>query len=310
MKKIYSLAMIGLASLVFGQISLTNIGTAYTQNFDGLASGTSTVLTGSLAGWSIVESGSNSNTSYVADNGNANAGNTYSYGTTGSTDRALGALASGSLESRWGSRFVNNTGVAISELAIAYTGEEWRIGFANRGTLDQITFQYSTNATSLSTGTWVSVNALTYSSTDITGTAGVRDGNSSAYRTSISNVISGLNIPAGGTFWIRFTDENIAGTDDGLAIDDFSLTPQIGGSLSTIDIKNSKNLLVKNTVVKNEITFGIKAQVKIYSVNGQLVKTADVTENKSLNVADLQNGIYIVTGLVEGKNVSQKIIKN
>lgn len=309
MKKIYSLAMMGLASLVFGQISLTNIGTAYTQNFDGLTSGTSTVLTGSLAGWSIVESGSNSNTSYIADNGNANAGNTYSYGTTGSTDRALGALASGSLESRWGAQFENNTGTVINQLLISYVGEQWRFG-GGRSTQDHIIFEISTNATSLNNGTWTAVTALDYLSSNIAGTAGSRDGNNSTYKTVLNGTVPGLNISAGSTFWIRFVDENITGNDDGLAIDDFSLTPQNSGSLSTADVKNSKNLFVKNTVVKNEITFGTKAQVKIYSVNGQLVKTVDVTENKSLNVADLQNGIYIVTGLVEGKNVSQKIIKN
>lgn len=309
MKKIYSLAMIGLASLVFGQISLTNIGTAYTQNFDGLASGTSTVLTGSLAGWAISESGSNANTSYVADNGNANAGNTYSYGTTGSADRALGALASGSLESRWGAQFENNTGLVINQLLISYIGEQWRFG-GGRSTQDHIVFEISTNATSLNNGTWTAVTALDYLSSNIAGNAGSRDGNNSTYKTGVNGTVSGLNISAGSTFWIRFVDENITGNDDGLAIDDFSLTPQNSGSLSTVDVKNSKNLFVKNTVVKNEITFGTKAQVKIYSVNGQLVKTVDVTENKSLNVADLQNGIYIVTGLVEGKNVSQKIIKN
>lgn len=309
MKKIYSLAMMGLAGLVFGQISLTNISTAYTQDFNGLANGTSTILTGSLAGWSISESGSNSNTSYVADNGNGNAGNTYSYGTTGSTDRALGALASGSLESRWGAQFENNTGLVINQLLISYVGEQWRFG-GGRSTQDHILFEVSTNATSLNNGTWTAVAALDYLSSNIAGTAGSRDGNNSTYKTAVNGTVTGLNISAGSTFWIRFVDENITGNDDGLAIDDFSLTPQNSGSLSTADVKNSKNLFVKNTVVKNEITFGTKAQVKIYSVNGQLLKTADVTENKSLNVADLQNGIYIVTGLVEGKNVSQKIIKN
>ncbi|MGG7551680.1 T9SS type A sorting domain-containing protein [Chryseobacterium arthrosphaerae] len=311
MKKLYSLALVGLSSLAFAQISLTSLNTAYTQNFDGLANtGTgSLTLTGSLDGWSVVETGSNANATYAADNGSSNGGNTYSYGATGSTDRALGSIASGNLLSRWGAQFKNDTGAAITDLLVAYTGEEWRMGQANRGTDDQITFEYSTDATSLTTGTWTAVSALTYNSTDVTGVVGLRDGNSANYRTALSTTITGLNIPANQTFWIRFVDVNITGTDDGLAIDDFSLTPQASGTLATIENKTSKKSFVKNTSVDNEIYFGSKSDVKIFNVNGQLLKTASVSENGALNVAELQKGIYIVTGTVNGKNVSEKVIK-
>ena len=44
-------------------------------------------------------------------------------------------------------------------------------------------------------------------------------------------------------------------------------------------------------------------------MNGQVVKSASVNENTSLNVADLAKGMYIVTGTVNGKAVSEKIIK-
>ena len=44
-------------------------------------------------------------------------------------------------------------------------------------------------------------------------------------------------------------------------------------------------------------------------MNGQVVKSASVSENKSLEVADLASGMYIVTGTVEGQAVSTKIIK-
>ncbi len=310
MKKLYSLALLALTGFAFGQISLASLNTAYTQNFDGLANtGTgSSTLSGTLAGWNISESGSNANATYTADTGNSNAGDTYSYGAAGSTDRALGSIASGSLVSRWGAQFVNNTGSQITQLLVAYTGEEWRMGQASRGTNDQITFEYSTNATSLNTGTWTAVSALTYNSTDITGTAGLRDGNNASYRTALSTAISGLNIPAGQTFWIRFVDVNIAASDDGLAIDDFSITPQ-GSVLATADNTISGKVFIKNTSVDQEIHFGSKADVKIFNVSGQLVKTASVNENGTLNIIDLQKGIYIVAGNINGRAVSEKIIK-
>lgn len=67
--------------------------------------------------------------------------------------------------------------------------------------------------------------------------------------------------------------------------------------------------LVKNTVVNNNILFAAKSDVQIISMNGQVVKTASVNENTSLDVASLPKGIYVVTGAVNGKAVSQKIIK-
>ena len=80
-------------------------------------------------------------------------------------------------------------------------------------------------------------------------------------------------------------------------------------SLSTGDIAKLKFNLVRNTKVTNEISFGEKANVKIYSVTGELVKSASVEKNTSLNVSSLPKGIYVVTGEVNGQSVSQKIVK-
>ncbi|WP_160136162.1 T9SS type A sorting domain-containing protein [Chryseobacterium sp. c4a] len=92
-----------------------------------------------------------------------------------------------------------------------------------------------------------------------------------------------------------------------IVIDDISWTA--AGSLGTAEVKGKKNTFVKNTSVDNEIYFGTKADIKIFNVNGQVVKTASVSENGTLNVANLQKGIYFVTGNVNGKAVSEKIIK-
>ncbi len=93
-------------------------------------------------------------------------------------------------------------------------------------------------------------------------------------------------------------------------IDDVKVVGTPAGSLATSEIAKSKNIFVKNTSVDNEIYFGAKSDVKIFNVNGQVVKTASVSENGALNVAELQKGIYFVTGTVNGKNISEKVIKN
>ena len=79
--------------------------------------------------------------------------------------------------------------------------------------------------------------------------------------------------------------------------------------LSVGDIKVFRGNFVKNTKVTNEISFGEKANVKIYNVSGSLVKSASVEKNTSLNVSSLPKGIYVVTGEVNGQSVSQKIVK-
>lgn len=111
-------------------------------------------------------------------------------------------------------------------------------------------------------------------------------------------------IPATANLRLRFAGTN--GTE--WRIDDVKLTGT-SATLATLDIKNQKNVFVKNTSVDNEIFFGVKSLVKIYNVNGQLLKTATVFENESLNISDFQKGIYIVTGTIDNKVVSEKIVK-
>lgn len=80
-------------------------------------------------------------------------------------------------------------------------------------------------------------------------------------------------------------------------------------TLAVGDVKATKANLVKNTVVANEIIFGETAKVSVLNMAGQVVKTADVSENSRLNVSELSKGVYVVTAIVNGKSVSQKIIK-
>ncbi|MFZ3098652.1 MAG: hypothetical protein WA081_19270, partial [Desulfosalsimonadaceae bacterium] len=70
----------------FGSVSLTAIGVPYTQDFDSLASvGTSSTVP---ADWAFLETDDNANTLYTAGDGSSNTGDTYSFGATGSSERA------------------------------------------------------------------------------------------------------------------------------------------------------------------------------------------------------------------------------
>lgn len=211
-------------------VSLTTLGSAYTQNFDTLASsGTASTVP---AGWAFSETGTNANTTYTAGTGSGNGGDTYSFGAAADSERAFGGLQSGSLIPTLGGCFTNDTGVTVTNLALSYTGEQWRIGVGGTATArdDRLDFEYSTDATSLTTGTWTAVDALDFTNpikTANPAAAGPLDGNNAANRTAISSSISPLSLANGATVWIHWLDLNASGSDDGLSVDDFSLTPSV-----------------------------------------------------------------------------------
>jgi hypothetical protein len=275
-------------------ISLAAPNVAYTQNFDTLAT-TGTTNPVAIDGWDTVESGGGArdNEQYAADNGASNTGDTYSYGATGNTERAFGGLQSGTLIPIVGAGFTNNTGVAITSLAISYTGEEWRLGTAAR--TDRIDFQYSTDATSLTTGTWTDVNELDFTTPNTT-TTGAKDGNAAENRTALSFNISGLNIANGATFFIRWTDLNASGADDGLAVDDFSITPNQVGGLPTLSI---------NDVTQAEGNSGTTIFTFTVSLNapaGAGGVTFDIATQD--NTATTANNDYVARSLT-GQTISQ-----
>ena len=241
-----------------GVISLTSLGMEYSENFNALTiSGTSSIVPN---GWDFSEALANANTTYTAGTGSSSTGDTWSFGSTGSSERAFGGLQSASLRTTIGTQFVNNTGSTINYLRIQYTGEQWRLGATGRQ--DRLDFQYSTNATSLTTGTWTDVNALDFSTPNTDAPTGVKDGTLPANRTQISAIVGGLNIPNGTTFWIRWNDLDIAGAEDGLAIDDFTLIPEstpVVMSVLRADPSPTNSQTVDFSVTFNKPVTGVNA---------------------------------------------------
>lgn len=237
-------------------INLTSFN--YAQDFDTLAN---TGSTGDVLpmGWFFLETGNNANETYGINNGSNNAGNTYSYGAIDSTDRAFGTLLSGSLNSIIGASFTNNSGSTITGLEITYRGEQWRLGSNNRTTPDRLDFQYSLNATSLDSGNWFDVDSLDFIAPVTTGTVGMRDGNENFVE--ISDTISNVVIEDRETFWIRWTDFNAFGADDGLAIDDFSLT-LLDGEIVIDDPEEDIDPEIPPETTETEIT-------KIHTIQGE-----------------------------------------
>ena len=266
----------------FPQIQLTNSG--YSQNFNSLAdTGFSSLLPD---GWYLSESGTDADSLYSTGTGSSRTGDTYSFGPEDSTERALGSIRSSSLTSTFGANFTNNSSEVITSIHISYIGEQWRAGSASRTEADTLIFQYSINATSLSDGDWTNIKQLDFFSPN-TGISGTLDGNLPENRTEINSTITGLSIPAGTQFWIRWQDVDVSSSDDGLAIDDFSIdltVPSVIFSITpaslnfdTVEVGSSRTLLF---TVKNEGTTDNLIISNIESINpvfGFLPNTLPVT---------------------------------
>lgn len=107
------------------------------------------------------------------------------------------------------------------------------------------------------------------------------------------------------------TDSNNNGSDFTAAVASARNSATAISKCATLGVSDlsSKKDLVKNTIVFNDLYFGTSAKVSIYNTAGQVVKIAEVTENSKLDISALSKGTYVVTGLVNGQTVSQKIIK-
>jgi hypothetical protein len=254
--------------------TLTNFG-SYTQDFNTLPnSGTSLSASTLPTGWSFIKGGGGS--TYAASNGDSSSQNIYSFGPKSNTDRALGSIDGKSSQIQtFGVTFTNNTGGTIKDLEISYTGEQWRRQACEIDDLaegpassssscdrDKLIFGYSTNATTLANGTWTNVPSLNFNSPiNSRSSSGALNGNSSSNRQFISGTITDVNIPDGETFILRWRgyarqcdDDDLTPSDggssscsDGLAVDDFTLTPVPAGAPPETDIDSGPNEITNQT---------------------------------------------------------------
>ncbi|MEA5442609.1 ExeM/NucH family extracellular endonuclease [Cyanobium gracile] len=196
-----------------------------------------------LVGWFSSRTGTG--TTIVPGTGSLNAGGLYSFGASGSADRALGSVGSGNAaggDFTWGVSFRNESGSTIETLYIQYQGEQWR--FSGSATAQTLDFQYQT---SIQPGLWSDADSLDFTSPIISGSAGALDGNASTNRTLISGTLTNLGLHPGESLQIRWSDPDHPGSDHGLAIDDFqvSVNPLTGSPPAGLTLLQSHG----NTVV-------------------------------------------------------------
>jgi hypothetical protein len=226
-----------LAVKAVAQVPLS--GGAYSQNFDNLPSApgnnqweNNVTLLGWYAASQSQASSQNGYTNIIGNNGSLNTGAIYSYtNASAPSDKTLGSASSGTPANiAYGVRFTNDTGEALTNFSISYTGEQWRNG-GNTST-QSLVFSYRidsaiTSSDPANVASWTAVSALNFASPTVGTTGGALDGNESTNRTQISNVLlSGFVLFQGQEIFVRWLDANDAGNDHGLGIDNLVVSFQ------------------------------------------------------------------------------------
>jgi len=249
------------------QYQITTLGATITENFDSYASTAGTTaptFTNSLntntttsaaqrtSAWSYYTA-SNTGASAVTstqfqanDPGNGSTGGFRSYGANGTTDRALGILASSSFGTFNGvagntngvaavaAQFTNATGGTITSLVISFTGEQWR-QVTSAASFITVGYSVTSASAAISNAVTSPLSGMTFNAISLTNALGAGNslttnspvnGDAAAYRnTTYTATITGLNILSGSSVNLAFVYAGGAGggSRQGLAIDDLSV---------------------------------------------------------------------------------------
>ena len=260
------------------QVPLGTTPSSFTQNFNALpVNGTAAVVAGLLGNVDgtytnqLILTSTDGNSGSLLGVVNGITTGLYSFGTTNSSDRALGSrptgVLSGLLTIRYGVLFRNTTGYPLSSIQVSYNGEQWYKGANGAQTL---TVDYArpgtgfnlVNALTLLTGDLVGVNytsasGLNFSSPVTTGSSRALDGNAAGNRTAITSTITFATPLANNEYvLLRWTDVNDGATlnvidltdDHGLAIDDVVISANVINTAPTATALANQTVTVGNSV--------------------------------------------------------------
>jgi hypothetical protein len=308
MKKFYTLSIVLLTSLSFGQtpISLIGVNVPYSEDFNGMGAAETTFI----PGWTAINAANGAALTMAVTNGAASSGNVYNVGATGSEERAFGTIADGTTIPALGAVFQNNTGGTVSKISIQARMEQWRES-GNASVDETVAFSYSFDATSLNDGNWTTVTALDLKEklTSV-NTNNAVNGNLASNYTNLANIITGLNWANGTNLWIKWTDANEAGSNGLYAIDNFII------SVSEANLGLKQNAIAGLNMYPNPVSNGTlyissdsseAKSVAVYDVLGKQVLNAK-TSNSAINVSNLKGGVYFVKITEDGKTDTKRLI--
>ena len=227
-------------------------GGTYTENFNGIfnVDGTGTAVPGTtaiglqgaiptLTTWQAARVGGSGASTFAifgdwGGSGASGTGRLYAYGLPTSSERALGAIASGTTIVGFGTWFVNTSPDTYGVVTISFDREIWR---TQNTAIDQsLAFSYGLASSGIGTGNFIT-NATMYAYPSLNATSpsfyaslngglgGYSDPGTNSV--NVTATIGGLNWAPGDFLFIRWNDANDAGNDAGVAIDNLSMVAAI-----------------------------------------------------------------------------------
>ena len=205
---------------------LTLSGSPYTENFDGMGTGSSQPPLGwnggTLTGASTTNGVIANVGSFSASTGNSTTSGNFNFGNSGGSDRSIGSLAASTTTRATQVLFANNTGFTITNLTISYDGEQWRDG-GNTTSINSLGLTFSQASTGGLTNFTAVGASFNFSAPKNGSAAATLDGNLAANQVTGIGGNFAVSIANGEVFALRWIDSDDAGSDDALAIDNFSL---------------------------------------------------------------------------------------
>ncbi len=232
----------------------TTPGSTYSQNFDSLPISPENVSLGaspvgwtndnpapapgnfSIVGWYLfhplllAEGGFDGHQRMRIGAGTATTGGFMSFGTSTSTERALGAVVSGTTVATAGQeyfalRLTNNVGYTLDSFTLGYDGEQWRDGGNATPVPKTWTVQYSTTATAINDSpAYTATTGLDWTSPVNGTTAAAVNGNTTGKVVVGPTTVTGMQWTPGSDLWIRWVDPRNTGNNPGMALDNISFS--------------------------------------------------------------------------------------
>lgn len=224
-----SVALLSAASAAQATVSVTSASFTYSQDFDSLANtGTANAWANdsTLAGWNLIFPNAAA-AAYSTSAGTGTSGGFYSYGAAGSSERALGSLATNANVAVGSNQVMalamtNNSALTLDSFTLRYDGEQWRNG--GNANAQSLTVLYGFGSSFTSVAQWTAAGAgFNFTSPVATASAAAVNGNAAGRVASLGGTVL-ANWAPGQTLWIRWSDNNDANNDHGLAIDNVSLS--------------------------------------------------------------------------------------
>ncbi len=223
-------------------------------DFDGAieATGEGGLGIASLAGW---YGSGDLLARFGATDGDQTTGGQLSFGAAGSSDRALGLLATSSTGgTAFGARFINGAGLTLTRMNLQFTGEVWRQSNVPK-TLQFHYYVDLSGTNTLLTNATAYLPALNVSFPTVsadTGGAAV-DGTSPLNQTNLSALNQTItNWPPGAALWLVWQMTDNTGKAQGLAIDNLSFSASVPVAVPLVIQSAGTNLVVTWTGVAGQ----------------------------------------------------------